>query len=78
MKPFTEIKKIFDSDDWGSSKKREAMQKAFDKLKSKGKKLRNALRDNNSKKKNEELRNKLKTNQRHRRKARKLLKEIGA
>jgi hypothetical protein len=76
MKTFTKLKKIFSSDNVKKSKKRTALDKALSKLEKKGEKLHQARKANISKKKKKTLDTKLKTNIRHRKKARKLIKEL--
>jgi|GEM_PF-1263389 len=77
MAPFADIKRIFSADDIKKSKKRTALQKAFNRLEKKGEKIRSALKDEKSKKRRKELERKLETNERHLKKAKKIIKEVG-
>jgi len=77
MAPFADIKKIFSADDIKKSKKRSALLKAFARLEKKGEKIRSALKAEKSKKRKKELERKLETNERHQRKAKKIIKEVG-
>jgi len=77
MAPFADIKKIFSADDIKKSKKRAALQKAFGRLEQKGEKIRSALKAEKSRKRKKELQHKLETNERHLKKAKKIIKEVG-
>jgi len=77
MKPFAKIKMLLNFEDMKKSKKLDALGKALAKLEKNGKKIRESLKDDISRKKRKNLEAKLETNERHQKKARKYIKELG-
>ena len=70
------IMKIFDREDWKSSRKIKALKKILEKLEKENSKIEKDLKSEDSRKKSKKLEIKLKTNKRHRQKAMKLIDEL--